>query len=58
MSPHSTYDNLRHIADSWGLVMMGLIFLLLIAWPFRPGIRARLDDAATMIFDEDDTDVR
>jgi cytochrome c oxidase cbb3-type subunit IV len=28
MSPHSTYDTLRHLADSWGLVAMGLVFLV------------------------------
>jgi len=45
---------LRHLADSWGLVVMGGIFLALCAWPFLPGNRARNDDAANMIFDEDE----
>lgn len=49
------YETLRHLADSWGLVMMGLIFLTLVAWPFRKGLRQRNHDAAMMIFrDEDD----
>ena len=55
MSPHSTYDALRHLADSWGLLAMTLVFIGLSAWPFRPGARRRNDDAAQMIFkDEND----
>lgn len=55
MSVHSTYDMLRHLADSWGLLAMLVVFLALGAWPFRPGARSRNDSAATMIFkDEND----
>lgn len=55
MSPQSTYDMLRHFADSWGLLAMVLIFLAFVAWPFRPGARDRNETAATMIFkDEND----
>ncbi|MBT0669983.1 cbb3-type cytochrome c oxidase subunit 3 [Novosphingobium profundi] len=55
MSSHSTYDMLRHLADSWGLLAMLVVFLVLVAWPFRPGNRHRNDEAATMIFkDEND----
>lgn len=50
----STYDSLRHFADSWALVVMALVFLTLAAWPFRPGAAARNQDAANLIFDEDD----
>ena len=56
MSPHSTYETLRHLADSWGLVVMGAVFLVLAAWPFRPGARGANDTAATMIFKGDDYD--
>lgn len=56
MSPHSTYDNLRHLADSWGLVAMGVVFLVLVAWPFRPSARRRNQNAATMIFEDDEHD--
>jgi cytochrome c oxidase cbb3-type subunit 4 len=48
------YNDLRHFADSWGLVAMGVIFLILIAWPFRKANRQRNHDAATMIFRDDD----
>lgn len=53
MSVHSTYDALRHLADSWGLVAMGLVFVGLAAWPFRPGARDHNRDAAHLIFKDD-----
>jgi cytochrome c oxidase cbb3-type subunit 4 len=53
----SDYEKLRHFADSWGLLFMGLTFLVLVAWPFLPGSRGRNRSAATMIFDEDRDDV-
>jgi len=54
VSVHSTYDALRHFADSWGLVAMGAVFLALAAWPFRPGARQHNETAAQMIFESDD----
>lgn len=51
----STYETLRQFADSWVLMAMGLLFLVLVAWPFRPGARRKNEHAATMIFkDEND----
>ena len=54
MSPHSTYETLRHFADSWGLAAMVVVFLALVAWPFRPGAREDNEAAANMIFKGDD----
>lgn len=55
MSDHSTYESLRHLADSWGLVAMAIIFVILCAWPFRPGAQKHNQDAAEAIFkDEND----
>jgi cytochrome c oxidase cbb3-type subunit 4 len=54
MSTHSFYDNIRHIADSWGLVVMLVVFLVLAAWPFLPGGKQRSQDAAEAIFKDDD----
>lgn len=55
MIEHSLYDFLRHLADSWGLLVMFFAFVLLAGWPFRPGARTRNHDAANMIFkDEND----
>lgn len=55
LSTHSTYDLLRHLADSWGLLLMTLVFLVLCLWPFRPGANAISRNAALSIF-EDETD--
>lgn len=46
------YDKLRHLADSWGLVFMGVTFLILVGWTFLPGSHERHRSAATMIFDD------
>ena len=54
MSGHSTYETLRHLADSWGLLAMLIAFLAFVLWPFRPGARDRNDDAANAIFKDDD----
>lgn len=56
MSLHSTYDALRHLADSWGLLAMCLLFAAFALWPFRPGQQGRNQAAATMIFEDDDHD--
>jgi len=57
VSDHSTYEALRHFADSWGLVLMIVIFVVLCLWPFRPGARRDYDKAANMIFEKDNDDV-
>jgi len=52
---HSTYEFLRQIADSWVLAGMSVVFLVLVAWPFRPGSKPRNHEAANLIFkDEND----
>lgn len=53
MSVHSTYEFLRHLADSWGLLAMVGVFLILGLWPFRPGARERNREAANLIFKDD-----
>ena len=55
LSTHSTYDMLRHLADSYGLVLMTVVFLALCLWPFRPGAREANHAAATMIFDANES---
>jgi cytochrome c oxidase cbb3-type subunit IV len=52
MTWHSTYDFLRHLADSWGLVAIALMWLTFAAWPFRPSARASNKRAANMIFED------
>ena len=56
MSQHSTYEAFRQFADSWGLVAMLIVFVVLAAWPFRKGARKRNEDAANVIFKDDADD--
>lgn len=49
-----SYDALRHFADSWGLVFMGLSYLAFVGWAFLPRNRDRNRAAATMIFKDSD----
>jgi cytochrome c oxidase cbb3-type subunit 4 len=51
------YEALRQIADSWGLVLTGLIFATLVGWTFRRGAHRDHHQAAHMIF-EDERDGR
>ena len=48
------YNELRQLADSWGLVMMAMMFIGFVGWTFRP--RAHLDHeaAAMSIFRDED----
>lgn len=48
------YDQLRHFADSYGLIAIFVLFLGLCLWVFRPGAKRQSDAAARLIFDEDD----
>ncbi len=41
-----TYDSLRHLADSWGLVYLFAIFIGVVVFLLRPGARQRARDAA------------
>ena len=47
-----SYDELRHLADSWGLVLMAVIYLALVGWAFLPRTRGANSRAAEMIFDK------
>ncbi|MGC4250350.1 MAG: cbb3-type cytochrome c oxidase subunit 3 [Sphingobium sp.] len=48
-----SYNELRHFADSWGLVFMAVVYLILIGWLFLPKGRERGDKAARMIFESE-----
>ncbi|QYK41800.1 MAG: cbb3-type cytochrome c oxidase subunit 3 [Paracoccaceae bacterium] len=48
-----TYTFLRQLADSWALLLMFTMFLGVVVWAFRPGSRARHDEAANQIFRND-----
>ena len=48
-----TYNDLRHFADSWGLLAMTLFFLSVVAFVFRPGARKAAERAAEIPLKED-----
>lgn len=50
----TTYEALRHFADSYALAAMFVLFLGLCLWPFRPGAQAHTQRAAQSIFEEPD----
>ena len=47
-----SYDAIRHFADSYGLIVMALVWAGFIGWAFRPGARGRSRDAANSIFED------
>lgn len=49
-----TYENLRQLADSWGLVATMLLFLTLVGWTFLPRARAAHERAARMILEDEE----
>lgn len=51
-----SYEVLRQFADSIWLVIMGILYLALVGWAFRPSKRTANRRAAEMIFDEDQAD--
>ena len=53
-----TYEALRHFADSWMLLALTLVFLVVVVWAFRPSGRKSQDEAATSIFRNEDRPAR
>lgn len=54
MSGSETYAMLRSFADSWGMAAMVVSFLVFAVWPFLPGGKKSAQEAANMIFEDDD----
>jgi cytochrome c oxidase cbb3-type subunit IV len=50
----SMYEIARHFADSWGLLAMAFLFAAFVGWTFRKGAAHHHDQAAKMIFRDDD----
>lgn len=53
-SQHSTYEAMRHFADSWGMLLIFLFFLGVILWVLRPGSSAEYREVAHYPFEHDD----
>jgi cytochrome c oxidase cbb3-type subunit 4 len=49
-----SYDALRHFADSWGLVLLTVVFLGAVLWVLRPGAGERYREQAEIPFKHDD----
>ncbi|WOE75336.1 cbb3-type cytochrome c oxidase subunit 3 [Alterisphingorhabdus coralli] len=49
-----SYEALRQFADSWGLLFMTLLWIGFALWLFRPGGAQRSEEAANMIFAEEE----
>jgi cytochrome c oxidase cbb3-type subunit IV len=49
-----SYSALRQFADSWGLLLIVAAFVAMLVWVFRPGARKQQEDAANMIFRNED----
>ena len=50
----SFYEAFRHFADSYGLVMIFGLYLLLCGWHFLPRSREGVEQAKTSIFRDDE----
>ncbi len=50
------YNTLRHMADSWGLLYMFLIFIGVVLFAFRPGSKKVYEDVANIPLKEDELD--
>lgn len=48
------YENLRQMADSWGLVYLFVIFIVVIGFTFRPGSKKIAEKTAQIPLREDD----
>jgi cytochrome c oxidase cbb3-type subunit 4 len=47
------YETLRHLADTWGLVFLIVVFLAVIMWVMRPGAEEIYEDTARIPLKED-----
>ncbi len=50
------YNSLRHFADSWGLVLLGLMFVVAVGMALRPGARRHHDEAQMIPLRDEEAD--
>lgn len=50
----SFYEAFRHFADSYGLMLIVTLYVMLCSWAFLPGGKRRVDEAKHSIFKEHD----
>jgi cytochrome c oxidase cbb3-type subunit 4 len=49
----STYETMRHFADSWAMLAMLIFFVAVVLTVFRPGARRGAEEAAKIPLRED-----
>jgi cytochrome c oxidase cbb3-type subunit 4 len=42
------YETFRHFSDSWGLLYLFVVFVVVAAFVFRPGTKKHYEDAANI----------
>ena len=48
-----TYEDVSHFAQTWGLVYLVALFVVVLIYACWPGSRKKFDDAARIPFKED-----
>lgn len=48
------YETFRQFADSWGLLYLTVVFLLVVAFVFRPGSKKMYDELSQLPLKDDD----
>ncbi len=49
----TTYETMRHFADSWMLLVLTGIFLLVVFFVFRPGSKSLYDSTSRIPLDDE-----
>ncbi len=49
-----SYNILHEFADSWGLILMGVAFLIFVGWTFLKSVAAAHERAAHSILEDED----
>ncbi len=47
------YESLRQMADSWGLLYLFVVFVIVVIYTFRPGTKKHYEDVANIPMRED-----
>ena len=48
-----TYESISHFSQTWGLVYLVAMFVVVVIYACRPGNRKKFEDAAQIPFKED-----
>ncbi len=48
------YNTMRHMADSWGLLYLFVVFIGVVIFTFRPGSKKKAEEIAQIPLKEDD----